>query len=387
MIGKSVTSIHDIMTKKIILVDIFYLHVAQTGIKTYIECLCGEIEKDTSSEFTYIITPRLSQIQKSNFFKGKTPLWKNLLYQSIYFFRKLVIIPLLSIKYRPSIIFSPDILSPLWTRGTKISVIHDAFFWENPKHYNPLWLRVYLLLLEAGLRKNAQVVTISEYSKLQIKKYLKLPDLQVHVVYPSSNIGLSEKIQGNPPLTDPYFLHVGVMEKRKNLPVLIQAFSQMVKREEFASFKLVLVGQRGPRKTLDDYDHILDLITILDLENRVILPGFLSNSDLNNYYQYALAYVFPSLNEGFGMPILEAFSYDLPVIISNQGSMAEVGGDAVVIVNKNTPNGFEEALIQVGGNVELRQKLIARGRERLKKFSSPNFFLSLQDCFRRVLHE
>lgn len=376
------------MAKTIILVDIFYLHVAQTGIKTYIECLCEEINRDTSSEFTYIITPRLEKIQKSKFFKGKTPLWKNLLYQSIYFFRKLLIIPLLSIKHRSSIIFSPDILSPIWARGTKISVIHDAFFWENPKHYNPLWLRVYLFLLEAGLKKNAQVITISEYSKLQIEKYLRLPNLQFHVVYPSSNLRLSGKgVKQNPPLKDPYFLHVGVMEKRKNLPVLIQAFSQMVKREDFARFKLVLVGQRGPRKTLDDYDHVLDLITSLELENRVILPGFLNSRDLNNYYQHALAYVFPSLNEGFGMPILEAFSFGLPVIISNQGSMVEVGGDAVLIVKENSPKGFEEALIQVGGNVELRQKLIARGRERLNKFSSPNFFLSLQDCFRRVPHE
>jgi glycosyltransferase involved in cell wall biosynthesis len=376
------------MAKKIILVDIFYLHVAQTGIKTYIECLCAEIEKDTTSEFTYIITPPLSQIQKSDFFKGKTPLWKNLLYQCIYFFRKLVFIPFLTIKHRSSILFSPDILSPIWARGTKISVIHDAFFWENPKHYNPLWLKVYLWLLEAGLKNNAQVVTISEYSKLQIKKHLKLPNLQVHVVYPSSNLRLSEKgAKKDPPLIDPYFLHVGVMEKRKNLPVLIQAFSQLVKRGEFASFKLVLVGQRGPRKTLDDYDTILNLITILDLESKVILPGFLSNSELTNYYHHALAYVFPSLNEGFGMPILEAFSYGLPVIISNQGSMAEVGGDAVVIVHENTADGFEEALTQIGGNASLRQSLIAKGQERLKKFSSPNFFLSLHDCFRRVLHE
>lgn len=388
MIGKSVNAIHDIMTKKKILVDIFYLHVAQTGIKTYIECLCEEIGKNTSAEFEFIITPKLTLIRKSIFFKGKTALWKNLLYQILYFFRKLVIIPFMSIRHNTSIVFSPDILSPVWVKGTKISVIHDAFFWENPEHYNAHWLKIYLTLLKAGLRKNAQVVTISEYSRQQIKKYLNLPALPVHVVYPSSSIRLKEKsVKGRSPLLDPYFLHVGVIEKRKNLPILINAFSQLVKREEFESFKLVLVGQRGPRKTLDDFDNIINLVQDLNLEERVIITGFLSVQDLNNYYHHALAYVFPSLNEGFGMPILEAFSYGLPVIIANQGSLTEVGGAAVVTVKENTPESFEEALLQVGGDLELRKTLAELGHDRLKKFSSANFFLSLQDCFRRVLNE
>src|SRR5690606_14442962 len=211
------------------------------------------------------------------------------------------------------------ILSPPWAKGVKVSVIHDAFFWESPEHYNPLWLKVYLTMLKWGLRNNAQVITISEYSKKQLQKHLNIPFLPIQVVYPSSNIQSKEiKYLKNPLLNSPYFLHVDNMEIRKNLLVLVEAFARLVEEEGLKDHKLVLAGQRGPRKTLDDYENILSLIKQLQLEDRVILPGYVDQQELENYYRHAIAYVFPSLNEGFGMPLLESFSYGLPVIVANQ---------------------------------------------------------------------
>lgn len=376
------------MAKIKVLVDIYYLHVAQTGIKTYIECLCEEIEKGDRDEFEFIISPSRESIADSTFFKGNTSFWKNLLYQAVYFFRKLVVLPLLSIRHQTDIVLSPDILSPVWARGKKISVIHDAFFWENPEHYNPIWLKVYLTVLKWGLRGNAYVITISEYSKKQIQKHLQMPALPVHVVYPSSNIkSMAIEHLETSPLNSPYFLHVGVMEIRKNLPVLIEAFAQLVEEEGLGDYKLVLVGQRGPRKTLDDYDNILSLIKQLQLEGKVILPGYVSRQELESYYLHAVAYVFPSFNEGFGMPILESFSYGLPVIVANQDTLKEVGGDAVLVVSENTPDGFERALLQIAKNDGLRKQLKERGKQRLQRFSSDNFFLSLKDCLRRIINE
>lgn len=376
------------MAKKRILVDVFYLHVAQTGIKTYMECLCEEIAASDSEEFEFIISPDPQKIIGSTFFKGKTALWKNLLYQALYFFRKLVVIPWLSIRHRADLIFSPDILSPVWSRGVKVSVIHDAFFWENPEHYNPLWLKVYLGILNMGLKNSAQVITISKHSKKQLQKYLNLPHLPIHIVYPSSNTRPKEKNEGSEALLKhPYFLHVGVMEKRKNLPMLMGAFSEFVQQEAFSDYKLVLVGQRGPREKLDDYNNVLSLIDKLQLNGKVVLPGYVKQKDLENYYHHAMGYVFPSLNEGFGMPILEAFSYGLPVAIANQNALKEVGGEAVLTVKENTREGFEEALIRVATDRSLREDLAEQGFVRLQKFSSLNFFLSLKDCFRKILNE
>lgn len=376
------------MAKKKVLVDVFYLHMAQTGIKTYIECLCEEIAGSDAEEFEFIVSPHPRRIAESTFFKRKTAVWKNILYQLLYFYRKLVVVPWLSIKHGVDLVFSPDILSPIWSKGIKVSVVHDAFFWESPEHYNPLWLKVYLSILNAGLKNNAQVITISKHSKKQLQKHLNLPHLPIHIVYPSSNIRPKEKTKLSQPLINsPYFLHVGVMEKRKNLTMLVEAFSGFVKQEGFSHYKLVLVGQRGPRKTLDDYDNIRLSVEKHQLADKVILPGYVKANELENYYHYAVGYVFPSLNEGFGMPILEAFSYGLPVIIANQTALEEVGGEAVLMVRENTPGGFEEALMKIAANKSVREHLTERGFLRLQKFSSANFFLSLKDCFRKILNE
>ena len=375
------------MAKNKILVDIFYLHVAQTGIKTYIECLCDEIERQEYEDFEFILSPSRRTIRNSTFFKGKTASWKNLLYQGIYFFRKLIVLPWLSFRYQADLVFSPDIISPIWARGKKASVIHDAFFWENPSHYHPVWLKVYLTLLSAGLKRNAHVITVSEHSKKQLQKHLKRPKLSVDVVYPSSNLTRQTVTETPPLIKRPYFLHVGVMEKRKNLSTLVRAFADFVSHPDFMDYQLVLVGQKGPRKHLDDYDNIQSLIQQHQLEEKVILTGYVSQAALENYYQHALSYVFPSLNEGFGMPILEAFSYGLPVIIANQGSLVEVGGDAVLKVANNTVEGFKEALALLAKDTQLRKHMAERGYRRLGQFTSVDFFLSLQACFRSILNE
>src|SRR5690606_23479097 len=106
-----------------------------------------------------------------------------------------------------------------------------------------------------------------------------------------------------------------------------------------------------------------------------------------NFYRHAVAYVFPSLNEGFGMPILESFSYGLPVIVANQATLKEVGADAVFVVGENSPKGFECALLQVAEHDDLRKQLKERGLDRLQRFSSNNFFLSLKECLRRIVTE
>lgn len=372
------------MGKTRVLIDIFYLYVAQTGIRTYTESLVEAINNSSSEEFEYMISPDYGKIKSSTFFKGKTPKWKNLLFQGLYLLRKALVLPLLSYRYKSDIVFSPDILSPLWARGQKVSVIHDAFFWENSSHYNPLWLRYYLGMLRLSLSRNGQVVTITHYSKQQIQRYLDMPHLAIHVVYPASNIVAKGPPKEEAIISSPYFLHVGVMEKRKNLVTLVRAFARFVAEDGFKDYKLVLVGQRGPRKELDDYDHIIKEINVLDIQEKVILPGFVSKSELDNYYSHAKVYLFPSLSEGFGMPILEAFSYGIPVITSRQGALMEVGGNAVICPLDNSPAAFTEEMKRVVENRELREGLVKKGSHRLAGFGGKQFLQSLESCFSKM---
>jgi len=367
--------------KKKVLIDIYYLHVAQTGIKTYTETLCNQVLADEGNDFEFIISPPLDKIRKSKFYKGKTPKWKNLLFQGLYFLRKQLVLPFLSYRHKADVVLCPDIMIPLWGRGKRISVIHDAFFWESPEHYHPLWLKYYLTFLKRGLGEGGQVVTITEFSKDRLRKHLG-PNTKIDVAWPSSNLPALSKDNDLPDLVkSPYFLHVGVLEKRKNLSLLVEAFALFVEKQP--QYKLVLVGQRGPRITLDDYDHLVNLIQQLNLEDKVILTGHVEFSVLQSYYQHATAYVFPSKNEGFGLPVLEAFAYGLPVIITPQGALMEVGGDAVLIAEAN-PEDLAEKMLLLSQDEDLRNILSQAGSKRLKEFTPEKFFISLKDIFKQI---
>jgi glycosyltransferase involved in cell wall biosynthesis len=370
-----------------VLVDVFYLYVAQTGIRTYMVTLCDEILKKNNSEFEYIISPNYEKVKQSQFFRGKTAKWKNILFQLLYFFRKQVIVPILSYFHQTAIVFSPDILSPVFAKGKKVSVVHDTFFWDNPEHYQPLWLKYYLYFLEKGLQKNGEIITITHFSKMRLQELPPFKSIPMKVVYQAS--GLSER-SAQPDLKantqTRYFLHVGVLEKRKNLGTLIKAFDSLTRMAGYEDLRLVLVGQRGPRETLDDYDHLVELVTSLGLTDKVNFTGYVSQDQLASYFQHALGYVFPSANEGFGLPVLEAFSFGLPVIISRQGALMEVAGEAALILEKNDSEALLQSMKLLVDDLELRKELGEKGRIRLEQFSAEKFFLSLEQAFKEILN-
>lgn len=375
------------MSKPKILIDVFYLNVAQTGIRTYMVTLCEEILKNPKTEFDYVISPDFQKVKQNQFFRGKTAKWKNILFQLLYFFRKQVTLPILSYFHKADIVFSPDILSPVFARGKKVSVIHDTFFWDNPSHYQKLWLKYYLYFLEKGLRKNGEIITITQFSKMRLQELPAFNPIPIRLVYPAS--GLSG---GTAPSLMPanlptrYFLHVGVIEKRKNLGMLIAAFDKLVRQKGYEDLRLILVGQRGPRQTLDDYDHLVDLVATLGLSDKVNFTGYVNQEQLASYFHHALGYVFPSANEGFGLPVLEAFSFGLPVIISRQGALMEVAGDAALVLEKNDSEALFQFMKLLVENTDLRKELGDKGRIRLQEFSTEKFFLSLEKAFKEILN-
>lgn len=370
-----------------VIVDVFYLYVAQTGIRTYIVTLCDEILKKNNPEFEYIISPNYQKVKESQFFRGKTAKWKNLIFQLLYFFRKQVILPILSYFHQAAIVFSPDILSPIFAKGKKVSVVHDTFFWDSPEHYQPLWLKYYLYFLEKGLQKNGEIITITHFSKMRLHQLPAFKSIPIKVVYQAS--GLSDKSIPtvlNSKSQSRYFLHVGVLEKRKNLGTLITAFDGLTKMAGYEDLRLVLVGQRGPRETLDDYDHLVELVTSLKLTDKVDFTGYVSQDQLASYFHHALGYVFPSANEGFGLPVLEAFSFGLPVIISRQGALMEVAGEAALILEKNDAEALLQSMKLLVDDPDLRKELGEKGRIRLDQFSAEKFFLSLEQAFKEILN-
>ena len=221
---------------------------------------------------------------------------------------------------------------------------------------------------------------------MRLQELTPFKSIPIKVVYQAS--GLSESLALSDLKSNTqtrYFLHVGVLEKRKNLGTLIIAFDQLIRMAGFEDLRLVLVGQRGPRETLDDYDHLVELVTTLGLTEKVDFTGYVSQDQLASYFQHALGYVFPSANEGFGLPVLEAFSFGIPVIISRQGALMEVAGDAALILEKNDAESLFKSMKLLVDDPELRKGLGEKGRSRLQEFSAEKFFLSLEQAFKDIL--
>ncbi len=163
----------------------------------------------------------------------------------------------------------------------------------------------------------------------------------------------------------PYFLSLSTLEPRKNIEATIRSFVKLVRQENITDLNLVLVGATGW-----NYTTIFDQISASkELTDRIIVTGYVDDQDLAPIYSGALAFVYPSFYEGFGLPPLEAMQCGIPVITSNTSSLPEVVGDAGVQVDPNDNDALCQAMLEMQKNEPFRQDLSRRSFDRAKKFS------------------
>jgi glycosyltransferase involved in cell wall biosynthesis len=365
-------------------IDVRGLKTAQTGTRTYLEEICKAFKNidDESIQFHFLDTSFAVYTGKLKLLKWfghvKYQLWKQ------------VLLPLKAWHKNCDIVFCTDDCVPFIQLGYKtIPVLHDAFCFESPESYGKLWLWLYLKTAIPAARKAAFVVTPTEYAKKQISRYTHIPDDKLVVIYEGpktflsvhNSNGSSILLQMLNIITKEYILHVGSMYKRKNVPALIHAFSE-VKKLGYKDLRLVLAGPTPANGIDSDYEVVIDAINALNLQNDVILTGYLSDTEVGELYQNALLYVFPSLNEGFGIPVLEAFKHDIPVIIANNSCLPEIGGDAVLTFNPYSIEDLSINIRMVLDNSALQEKMISKGQERLKMFSWHNTAIQLVKVFK-----
>ena len=162
----------------------------------------------------------------------------------------------------------------------------------------------------------------------------------------------------------PYLFYVGRLERKKNIPGLVEAYGIMRDKHPEINHKLVLAGNAS-----FGYDEATFMASEYDVENDVIMPGWVEERDLPYLYQGADAFVFPSRYEGFGIPLLQAMGAGLPVTASHSGPIPEVAGDAALLFDGEDVYKMSEALYEIITNEELRKTLIARGLLRVKDYS------------------
>jgi len=302
------------------------INIATTGTHTYLSELIAAFNKQHSNQVSFVfIKPFIAVMPGNNAFA-------KLIRHFQFFFYKQITLPILTFLNGASILICTDYVAPVFTPGFKtIVVFHDAFFWEYPQHYSALWLRMFKAAALAGAKKSVSVIAPSEYAKKQIALHTGINPDHIKVVYEAPKTFAPI----NPPSAQesaPYFLHVGTLAKHKNLPLLIEAFAKLDKH-----LKLVLVGGAPSSVHNNDIPNIKAAIQKYNLQNQVVLTGYLSNAEVASWYANALGYVFPSYNEGFGLPILEAMQYKLPIIAANNTCLPEIAqGGALYFDPSNT---------------------------------------------------
>ncbi len=242
--------------------------------------------------------------------------------------------------------------------------------------------RILLKLDIRYIKRSSHIIAVSQNTRNDLIKYLKIPGERITVIYNGINHSIFKPYTVKL-LDKPYILYVGSERPRKNLGRLFEAFAKL--KSEFAELKLVKVGTYGrSEKYRRDTMRKLDS---LGVTRDVIFVSHLSELDLARYYSSATLLVYPSLYEGFGFPLLEAMACGCPVVTSNTSSLPEVVGEAGITVNPYDTDSLAQAMRQVLTNNELRDNMIRKGLEQAKKFSWEKTAKQTQEVYNKVANE
>ncbi len=278
---------------------------------------------------------------------------------------------------RPDILFVPAHTVPLIHPRRTVVTVHGLEYEVVPQGYG-FWERLYMRWsIRHSVRAASTVVAVSENTKQDLVRLYGVPEAKIRVIYE----GYDEKnsnfqfpiSNGQPPTAvarsggegnvTPYFLFIGRLEERKNVVRIIEAF-ELLKAAQGLPHRLILAGKPG-----HGYAAIRSRIRHSKFKDSIEEPGYVSETEKRELLQGAEAFLFPTLYEGFGLPVLEAQAAGTPVIISSCSSLPEVAGEGAVMVLPEEPYLIAEALHLVLTDGEKRAALVRAGRENLSRFS------------------
>jgi len=351
--------------KKItVLVDVFYLKAAVAGIGSYIRELEASSYDHGSDDINYVFSHDINKLVGNSIFLNSNNRIIRWIFQIRYLIYKQVQLPLKILFSKADYVICPDYIAPYFTfKAKRITVLHDSLFWDQKNNYSVLWRKYFITLINLGMNSSTQIVTTSNYSKNNLIKIFR-NNRNINFIYQSFNF--HKTTSSNYKTPENYLLHIGSFEKRKDLITLVKAF-KLVKDD---SLKLVLAGAQIINGSSEVLEEIKIFIFQNKLENKVILAGYVSKEEASVLYKNALLYVFPSLDEGFGIPILEALSFSLPVICSDIDIFKEVGGDCVEYFKVGDSISLSKKIISVLDSDKLRQN---DNTKHINKFSRKNF--------------
>jgi glycosyltransferase involved in cell wall biosynthesis len=268
----------------------------------------------------------------------------------------------LSKKHDLYIFFTPIIPLTFFPKKS-IVVVHDLAYLELPaKSLKERLSRLVLKQLHRiALVKATKIVAVSETAKRSTISHLGISPHKIQVIYNGFiPLPLGERVENLP---EKFFLFAGVLKERKNVHGVIRSFAVFAQTN--TDYMLLIAGKTGSAYA----ESAQKLAEDLNIKDRVRFVGYVRDGELRYLYSKALALVFPSFIEGFGMPVLEAMDIGLPVITSNTGALAEVAGNAALLVNPHNESDIARAMLQMAEDQHLRDMYIEKGKKRAAEFS------------------
>jgi glycosyltransferase involved in cell wall biosynthesis len=281
------------------------------------------------------------------------------------------VLPMMVRQHKIDLLHSPHYTMPLLCPCRSVVTFCDMIFFLHPEVHSLSKRIFFRAMMSASSRRADAIIAISESTARDVRDLLRVAPDKVHAIplaagsnyRPIADRNAVNRVCRQYGLqAGEYVLFIGVLEPRKNIPVLLHAYRELANRG--IRQKLAIVGKKGWM-----FDEIFSTVQTLKIEDKVVFTGYVPEKDLPALYNGACLFVYPSLYEGFGLPVLEAMSCGTPVVTSNVSSMPEIVGDAGILVDPHDVHQLTEGLIKVISDDNLGRSLRQRGLERAAHFS------------------
>lgn len=346
-----------------------------TGVGVYAYNIIPELGK-IDDENQYILFSNkenfdIFKIEKKNFRTVVLPF--NAENVIVRIFWEQFILPFLLKKNRVDILFSPSTVMPIFSTCKNVICIHDLIPFHIYDKFTKVRSFYVRLMIKLSARRADKIFTVSKNSKKEIEQICSIESSKIAITYNGVNKSIFEtnitewkSFRKQKEIPDKYLLYVGTLEPGKNLVKLIRAF-KLVKKNYGIDHKLIIAGKKGWK-----YFEIFREANLLNVNDFIIFTDYVPKNILGELYRNAELFIFPSLYEGFGLPVLEAMAFGVPVIVSDVSALPEVVGKAGELCDPFNEKDIAEKIIKILMDQQLRNKMIAAGKKQASQFDWKN---------------
>jgi glycosyltransferase involved in cell wall biosynthesis len=343
------------------------------------------IKQDTEAKIFIFLTQKETELDQENVKQIVLPLARGIFTRIIM----QIIMPLFVLirgidlvhftKNQASLVFGPKI----------VFSIHDVTILRHPEIHPRISVWFWRFIQPMLIKRADKITTVSKDSRNDLIHFYQIPEDKIEVIYnatqfdqvPSIDPDQENEIKKNLGVPDSYLLIVGKLALRKNLDTIIKAVYE-TKVKIGKTIPLFIVGGKY---TISDASGVIDLIKEMDLTNDIIYTGEVSREELQVIYKNATIYLFPSIHEGFGIPLIEAMQFGVPLIASKSSALPEIMGDAGILVEDFlSPQAWSDAIVNL--TPEKRAELKEKGLARSRQFSWQASAQQLSNVYRTLLH-